>query len=86
MVDLVDAPTLRGAIARRFAQYGLAPPTDLALVFDARDASKLDRSTAFERFEVSPQGTLHSDLVIFSIRAWAHDRMTDAWEIPVLVR
>lgn len=81
--DIVDLPTLRGAVARTIlAGLGLGPDT-VRMTFDDRDATLLDMDLDSNRFEIQPMSNLDSDRVELSIRVWSDGRVVNRQSLSV---
>jgi flagella basal body P-ring formation protein FlgA len=69
--DLVELPTLRGAVARLFVDGLGVPPPKLRLVFDEASSGLLDTDQNAFRFEIQPLGHLAAPRVELNVRAWS---------------
>jgi len=72
--SLVEAPTVRGEIARRIAQGMQAAPERLRMMFDRADDELLD--TALDGFgvEIDPMSSFTSDRMEIAVRFWKNGR------------
>ncbi len=81
--ELVELPTLRGAVARTIlAGLGLAPDA-VRMTFDDRDASLLDLDLDSHRFEIQPMSNLASNRVELAIRMWSDGRVVNRNSLSV---
>ena len=86
---LVRSPTLRGAIAALIVGSLRVDPQELRLIFDRSDSSILDTPQQAYRFEIEPLGSIRSDRIELSIRAWSETRVEQRWALavgPLLLR
>ena len=81
--DLIELPTLRGAVARLIAQGLHTDPSDLRLIFDDDDAAFLSTREEVFRFEIQPLGSLGSNRIELSVRAWSADRVRQTQSLTV---
>ena len=81
--DLIELPTLRGAVARLIAQGLHTDPSDLRLIFDDDDVAFLNTREEVFRFEIQPLGSLGSNRIELSVRAWSADRVQQTQSLTV---
>ena len=80
---IIDAPTLRGELARFIVEALNAPPQRLRLLFDTTDAQTLEASSDDFRFELKPESRAASERVVFTARLWKDGRVADSRQIAL---
>ncbi len=80
---LLDRPTLRGTIARRFLSDLGVQPDRLRLAFDAAAAEALDDPDDGVTWEIRLEGNAWSDRVTVTVRAWREGRITEGTHVAV---
>lgn len=80
---LIDRPSLRGTIARRFVKDLDLAPDRIRLMFDTSDRERLDGFEQRVTWELRLEDNARSDRVTITVRGWTDGRVVDSAHVTV---
>lgn len=81
--ELMDEPTLRGAIANLIVSHMRMPPEHLQLGFERADDDLLSTRTDAARFELHPLGSLAGDRIEMRVRVWESGKVQRSSNVTI---